>query len=41
MKLDKVRVEKYLDEIAAETMDLQGVLGSPDNEILQDSQIKY
>ncbi|MEA1945859.1 MAG: HepT-like ribonuclease domain-containing protein [Thermodesulfobacteriota bacterium] len=39
MKLDKRRIEKYLDEIALETLDVKSILGKTDNEILKDKHI--
>lgn len=39
MKLDKRRIEKYLDEIAAETVDVKSILEKTDNEILKDKHI--
>lgn len=39
MKLDKRRIEKYLDEIAAETLDVKSILEKTDNEILKDKHI--
>lgn len=39
MELDKRRIEKYLDEIAAETVDVKSILEKTDNEILKDKHI--
>ncbi len=42
MKLDEERLRKYLDEIAAETIDMEKVLGKKGkkrNDILQDPHI--
>ena len=36
MKLDKRRIEKYLDEIAAETLDVKKILEKANDEILKD-----
>lgn len=38
MKLDKERLEKYLDEIAAETIDIEKII-SQKNDLLQDPHI--
>ncbi len=39
MQIDIERVEKYIDEIAAETIDLEIVLTHPDEVILQDPHL--
>lgn len=39
MQVDKERIEKYIDEIAAETTDLEILLARPDEEIMQDRYI--
>jgi uncharacterized protein YutE (UPF0331/DUF86 family) len=39
VELDKRRIEKYLDEIAAETVDVKSILEKTDNEILKDKHI--
>ncbi len=39
MRIDKERIEKYVDRIAAETTDLENVLARPDKEILQDLHV--
>ena len=39
MRIDIERIEKYIDEIAAETIDLENVLAHPDEVILQDPHI--
>ena len=39
VKVDKERIERYIDEIAAETTDLESILVRPDEEILQDRHI--
>lgn len=38
MNLDKERLEKYLDEIAAETIDIEKII-SQKNDLLQDPHI--
>ena len=39
MQIDKERIEKYLDDIASETIDLQQVLTRSDDEILRDQHV--
>ena len=39
MKLDKRRIEKYLDEIAAETLDVEKILEKKNEEILKNNHI--
>ena len=39
MQVEKERLEKYIDEIASETTDLEIVLARPDVDILQDRHI--
>lgn len=39
MKLDKRRIEKYLDEIAAETLDVEKILEKKNEEILKGNHI--
>jgi uncharacterized protein YutE (UPF0331/DUF86 family) len=39
VQVEKERVEKYIDEIASETTDLEIVLARPDVDILQDRHI--
>lgn len=39
MKLDKRRIEKYLDEIAAETLDVEKILEKKNEEILKNKHI--
>ena len=39
MQIDKERIEKYLDDIASETIDLQHVLTRSDDEILRDQHV--
>jgi uncharacterized protein YutE (UPF0331/DUF86 family) len=39
VRIDIERIEKYIDEIAAETIDLENVLAHPDEVILQDPHI--
>lgn len=39
MQIDKERIEKYIDKITAETIDLEIVLARPDEVILQDPHL--
>jgi len=39
VKLDKRRIEKYLDEIAAETLDVEKILEKKNEEILKNNHI--
>ncbi len=39
MEIDKERIEKYLGEIAAETIDIENILKNPDAEILKDQHL--
>jgi len=39
VQLDKERIERYLDQIATETTDLQLIIGKSDDEILRDRHI--
>jgi len=39
VEVDKDRIEKYLGEIAAETIDIENILMKPDAEILKDQHI--
>ena len=39
MQIDKERIEKYLDDIISETIDLQQVLTRSDDEILRDQHV--
>ncbi len=39
MRLDKERIEKYLDQIAAETIDLEKILNQKDKDVLLDPHI--
>jgi uncharacterized protein YutE (UPF0331/DUF86 family) len=39
VEVDKDRIEKYLSEIAAETIDIENILKKPDAEILKDQHI--
>ena len=41
MQIDKERIEKYLDDIISETIDLQQVLTRSDDEILRDQHWRY
>ena len=39
VEVDKERLEKYLGEIAAETIDIENILKKPDAEILKDQHL--
>lgn len=39
MQIDQERIEKYLDEIVSETLDLEAVLMRSDDEILKDRHV--